>query len=105
MRKKKERIVVIPKSVLDKVPEECKEEFDKVIEKLQKGENVGRKMNLIPLKKKLLCGKCGSHYISWTLDKNNKEVYYRCDTCGEHAWMYLSEYKKALKKYSHLIFE
>jgi len=102
----KERIVVIPKEVQEKIDKEgLGEEFDKVIDKLQKGEIVGTPMDCQDLKVKLLCAECGTKNIMWYLEKNSNEVYYMCKDCKFSGWMYLGEYNKALKNNPECVFE
>jgi len=73
-------------------------EFDIIVEQLQKGELLGDEMDLADFKTRIPCVKCDSMNIKWVLDKNSGEVYFNCNECGDHGWMYESEYNDILKK-------
>lgn len=97
MDKNKERIVIIPKEQLAKVPKELKAEFDQIIDRLQQGEDLGEPMDLEPCKDQLVCVKCGSQEVSWVLDKNSKEVMFRCKACKYSYSMTEQEYLEAVE--------
>lgn len=100
----KEKMVMIPKDIMDELPEEYKPEFEEIFDKLAKGEIEGDPMDIQPILLKLVCGKCDSRNISWSIDTNSNEVYYHCHNCKEHGWMTLEEYVNAIKKYPESIF-
>jgi len=103
-KEKKEYIVVIPDDVNEKIKNSSvAKEVEEVIQKLMKGEMLGDKMDLVDCETQLLCGECDSDDVSWTLDKNSNEVYFKCFKCGESSWMYEDEYKATLKKYPDCI--
>ena len=103
--KKKENIVIIPKKVMDEIPEDAKEEFEEAITKLQKGDfSDSHEIDMQDVTIKLRCGSCNSDTINWFIDKNADEVYYNCK-CGTKGWMTQKEYDKAVKENPEMIIQ
>lgn len=107
-KEKKEMIAIIPKEVQDQLnnlPKKDRDSINEAIDKLCTGEVEGEPFEPVELKKKLMCGECGSKNIHWFQDKHSKEVNYFCDDCGLSAWMYDWEYEEAMEKHPDLVFE
>lgn len=108
MTEDKEKIVVTPEHIQDKLnnlPKDDKEKIENALDKLAKGEIEGEPFKPVELKKKLRCMNCNSKNIYWFQDENSKEVHYFCEKCGESAWMYDWEYEQALERYPEMIIE
>lgn len=109
MEKKKEKenkeyMVIIPDEVQKKIDESpVADEVEEVIQKLMKGEFVGDKTELVECEQRLICCECRSKNISWMIDENNKEVYFKCLDCRESGWMPEKEYKEIIKQHPHFI--
>ena len=96
---------VIRKS--EELPDDVYEEFEKIIKGFKEGTldptKVGKPINWIELKEKLICPECDSDEVEWLLDKNSNEVTFHCLECRESFWMTYDEYKNAVKKNSDKI--
>ena len=91
---KKKMKVEYSKEVLKKLDEVSDKDYailtagiKKVVKSIEKGKPIGKLMNLVKCDIKLLCGRCGSKNVDWTLDKNSKEVYFACYDCHESCWI------------------
>lgn len=84
------------------LPDEVYEELVKIIKCFKEGgldpTKVGKPMDLVELKIKLLCPKCDSNNVEWFLDRNSNEVDFHCLKCVEGFWMTHNEYKDAIKR-------
>jgi len=110
MTEKDGYMVVIPDSIrkqIEGAPEDVQEDIEKLIKGFVDGtinpKEVGEPVNLVDLKEKLLCGKCGTKNIEWTSD-GVEEVYYRCGNCESHAWMTIEEYEDAKQRHPECVF-
>ena len=105
-KKNKEKIAIIPEEINEQIKALPKEDRDKIfqaIDDIAAGKIEGEPYEPVPMKVKLKCGSCESANINWVMEKNSREVYYNCNKCGEHGWMYEKEYKQALKKHPNLV--
>lgn len=110
VKKKKGFTVVIPDYIrkqIEAAPDEVKVEIEKLTKGFVDGTidpaKAGTRVHPKPLKRKLKCRECLSKDISWFRDGD--EVYYRCASCGEHAWMYYKEYLHACRKHPEMVFK
>lgn len=87
---------------LGNLPDDVYEEFEKLIKGFKNGiidpEKVGKPVDWIELKLKLICPECKSENVKWLFDKNSNEVDFQCLNCNKNFWMFYGEYKKAIEK-------
>ena len=87
---------------IDELPDKAYKELTCLIKGFKTGrldpKKIGKPVDWIKLKIKLICPKCKSKKVEWLLDKNSKEVTFHCLNCNESFWMTKKEYENAIKK-------
>lgn len=107
---RKERIVIIPDSVAQRIaeePQEVQDEINRIIESLESGD-------LDPLEhsdpmefvqgERLLCAECTSNNIQWMRCVTDDEHFFQCFDCGNKGFMDGQEFHELLISRRELVF-
>ncbi len=87
---------------INNLPDNAYNKLCDIVKGLKSGKlnpkTLGKPLDWIDLKIKLICPRCKSKEVEWLLDKNSNEVDFHCLNCMESFWMTYKEYKKAVKR-------